>query len=261
VIKGSKYSTIPNSIKIIDKYAFQTSSISSLNIPSSVTTIYASSFRRCSLTSLTIDSANPVYDSRNNCNAVIETTTNTLICGTKKSTIPNTVTTIGAEAFAECTLTSIEIPSSVKTIVTKAFRNCNNLTGVTFAEGLTSMAEMAFYNSKITKVDLPSTLTSVPASAFTSCQYLAEVVLPETMQSIGDAAFQGPSGNNSVKSLTSVTCYATTAPAITNTTFKYQKNNGILRYPLGSASSYKTNWLKNTEGYLGYYGWTGQTLT
>jgi hypothetical protein len=90
------------------------------------------SFRGCSgLESIIVDSENKVYDSRNNCNAIIETSTNTLILGCKNTIIPQSVTSIGDYAFFGCSgLTSITIPSSVISIGIQAFWFCNNLTSV-----------------------------------------------------------------------------------------------------------------------------------
>ena len=75
-----------------------------------------------------MESGNNVYDSRNNCNAIIETASNTLIAGCKNTIIPNSVTSIGDWAFYFCTsLTSITIPSSVTSIGDWAFASCSNL--------------------------------------------------------------------------------------------------------------------------------------
>ena len=77
------------------------------------------------MTSITVESGNSKYDSRDNCNAIIETATNTLISGCKSTIIPNTVTSIGEHAFDRCTgMTSISIPNSVTTIGQSAFYGC-----------------------------------------------------------------------------------------------------------------------------------------
>ena len=61
-----------------------------------------------------IDEKNPVYNSRNNSNAIIETNTNTLICGFNKTVIPQDIKKIGIQAFSDCiNIKSIEIPNSV----------------------------------------------------------------------------------------------------------------------------------------------------
>jgi hypothetical protein len=84
------------------------------------------------LESFSVAAENPTYDSRNDCNALIKTETNTLIQGFKNTVIPDGVTTIGSQAFYCCTsLTSIEIPASVTYIGSEAFQGCTSLTSVT----------------------------------------------------------------------------------------------------------------------------------
>ena len=89
--------------------------LTSVTIPNSVTSIGDYAFDECrGLTSIKVESGNSVYDSRENCNAIIETATNKLISGCKNTTIPNSVTDIGSYAFDYCTgLTSVTIPNSV----------------------------------------------------------------------------------------------------------------------------------------------------
>ena len=124
----------------IGDYAFSgCDSLTSITIPNSVTSIGDDAFSgRKSLTSIRVESGNTVYDSRGNCNAIIETATNTLISGCKNTIIPSSVTSIGDWAFSYCSgLTSITIPNSVTSIGGTAFRNCTSL------ESITSLATTA----------------------------------------------------------------------------------------------------------------------
>lgn len=117
--------TIPNSVKTIGYDAFdRCGGLTSINIPSSVTSIKNNAFEGCSgLNSIIVDNDNNVYDSRGYCNAIIETSTNTLISGCKNTIIPNGITSIGACAFWGIGLTSIIIPQSVISIGGDAFEH------------------------------------------------------------------------------------------------------------------------------------------
>ena len=141
--------TIPNSVTSIGKQAFrECSGLKSVTIGNSVTSIGYGAFDECSgLESIIVENGNTVYDSRENCNAIIETETNTLILGCKNTVIPNSVTTIGEKAFHECSgLTSITIPNSVTSIGYGAFFDCSGLTSViSLIEEPFEIEEYVFY--------------------------------------------------------------------------------------------------------------------
>ena len=171
--------TIPNSVTNIGDGAFSgCSGLTSIEIPKSVTSIGDRAFWGCTgLTSIVITDGNPVYDSRNNCNALIETTSNKLITGCKNTIIPNTVTSIGGVAFENCSsLTSIEIPNSVTSIGFRAFSGCSGLTTVTIPNSVTSIEDWAFYNcSGLTSIEIPNSVTSIEDRAFYNCSGLTSV--------------------------------------------------------------------------------------
>ena len=181
--------TIPSSVTTIDSYAFSgCTRLSSITIPDSVTSIYDHAFSYCSgltsvtigsgltsignygflsncqsLVSITVDSNNTKYDSRNNCNAIIVTSSNTLILGCKNTDIPSSVTTIGKQAFYQCAgLASITIPDSVTKIDEQAFHNCEELTSILIGSGITSIA-----TTQITTND----------AAFSGCYALTSVTV------------------------------------------------------------------------------------
>ena len=129
---GKKIKIKDGTLGILDNAFYYCSGLTSVTIPNSVTSIGSCTFDGCSgLTSIIVEESNTVYDSRNNCNAIIETASNTLIVGCKNTIIPNGVTGING-AFAGCSgLTSITIPNSVTSIGGGAFNSCSGLTSIT----------------------------------------------------------------------------------------------------------------------------------
>ena len=155
-------------------------SLTSITIPDSVTSIGNCAFSYCSsLTSITVDKGNKVYDSRNNCNAIIETDTNTLISGCQSTVIPNSVTSIDSGAFWGCwSLTSITIPDSVTSIGTSAFWYCHSLTSITISDSVTSIGSEAFWGCRsLTSITIPDSVTSIGTSAFVDCDSLTSITV------------------------------------------------------------------------------------
>ena len=162
--------TIGNSVTTIGSLAFAgCTSLTSLDIPNSVSSIYWLAFSGCSnlssitigkslsyfprdafsgcdnLTSITVASDNRTYDSRNNCNAIIETASNTLAFGCKNTIIPNTVSSIDRGAFSGCKgLMNISIPNSVTFIGIEAFSNCTGLTNINIPNSVNKIDSYAF---------------------------------------------------------------------------------------------------------------------
>ncbi|MGM9846304.1 MAG: leucine-rich repeat domain-containing protein [Muribaculaceae bacterium] len=185
--------TIPNSVTSIGDCAFEfCSSLTSVTIPKSVTSIGDHAFSYCSgLEEIIVDNGNTVYDSRDNCNAIIKTNTNTLITGCKNTIIPNSVTSIGEYAFWCCSgLTSVTIPNSVTSIGSSAFCGCSGLTSVTIPNSVTSIGSYAFEScSSLTSVTIPKSVTSIGEYAFRYCSGLTSVVVPNSVTSISFSVF------------------------------------------------------------------------
>ena len=167
--KGLTSIEIPNSVTSIGSSAFYNCrGLASVTIGSGVTSIGSYAFTYCSgLTSIIVDENNTIYDSRDNCNAIIETSSNTLIQGFSKTIIPASVTSIGNYAFYDCSgLTSMTIGSGVTRIGTYAFKNCTSLASVTIGSGVTSIVSNAFNGcSALTTVVIDS---STVASGLTT---------------------------------------------------------------------------------------------
>jgi len=194
--------TIPNSVIAIGDEAFYgCSGLTTIDIPNSVTTIGGEAFGHCEgLTSIAVESGNTVYDSRDNCNAIIETATNKLIAGCMNTIIPNSVSTIGSWAFDCCTgLTCIEIPNSVTSIGWSAFNCCTSLTSIDIPNSVTSIGTYAFYFcTSLANVSIGNSVTSIGIYAFWKCSSLSSINIPSSVTSIGDKAFEGCSGLTSI---------------------------------------------------------------
>ena len=293
LIRGCKNTTIPNSVTTIENSAFGGCyDLTSIIIPSSVTSIGWYAFSGCSgLTSIVVDPGNTKYDSRNNCNAIIETSTNKLIAGCQNTAIPNSVTTIGDGAFTGSrNLTVVAIPNSVETIENNAFYGCSGLASITMGKSVTSIGEEAFaYCTGLTSFVLPNSLTSIGKSAFYQCSGLVSVTIPGSVRSIANSAFlrcdalnyvtvewNTPISSSAFSEMTEATLYVPQGCKSAYQSADYWKNfKEILEY----ASSYSeslsgnpvnlglpsgTRWAdhnvgaKNSYDCGGYYAW-GET--
>ena len=170
---------LPNSVVSIDDYAFdQCESLTSLTIPDNVTSLGNLAFSTCiNIAQISVSSVNPVYDSRNDCNAIIEIETNTLVLGCQNTIIPDNITSIGYGAFYGCrNLTSIAIPDSVTIIGASAFNDCRSLTSIEIPKGIVNIETYTFsLCSNLTSIIIPDSVIKVEKDAFYGCSALTDV--------------------------------------------------------------------------------------
>ena len=203
-----------------------------LNIPSSVESIGSMAFRYCNFSGMTVDPANPVFDSRDNCNAIIVTETNELILGCVNTVIPNTVTAIGDDAFCGLALTSINIPNSVTRIGAGAYAFCFSATG---------------------DLTIPNSVEFIGSGAFTQCTGLdGTLTIGESVKFIGDYAFRQCSGFTGAVSLATVPPELGNEPGWNCVVFE-QFGYPILTVPYECAAAYQnSNWY-DPLGLNGFY--------
>ena len=173
------YNDIVFNVTEIDDDAFRDcSGITSITIPNSVTNIGDNAFGVCdSLISIVVAEDNTMYDSRNNCNAIIKTSSNELILGCKNTIIPDGVIKIGACAFEGCKgITSINIPNSVTVIGRYAFSRCRNITSIIIGNNVTTIDKGAFQGcTSLTSITIPQSVNIIDYWAFEGCDNLNSV--------------------------------------------------------------------------------------
>lgn len=193
--RSLKEFTIPNTVTNIGNYAFyQCLELTSITIPNNVTSIGNSAFGCCSsLTSIVVENNNPVYDSRENCNGIVDKRSNKLILACKNTVIPESVTSIGYSAFRGCSkMTDITIPNNVISIEDWAFDMCHSLTNITIPNSVTSIGNYVFYNcNSLTEITIPNSVTSIGDYTFLYCSSLNQITIPNSVKSIGTGPFMG----------------------------------------------------------------------
>lgn len=269
--------TIPNGVTRIGNRAFYNCiNLASIEIPSSVTIIGDEALFCCAyLTSIKVAEGNTVYDSRGNCNALIETASNKLLAGCMNTVIPNGIQSIDDYAFAfSIGLTSISIPNSVTSIGKEAFFYCIGLTSIDIPNSVTYVGRNAFedtpwynnlpdgllYVGKVayrykgtmpenTNLEFKENTTCIAYEAFLNCMGMTSVTIPNSVTRIEYGAFSGCSGLASIK------------VAEGNTVYDSRNNsNAIIETASGRLFlGCKNTKIPNGLTYIGVYSFKGCT--
>lgn len=180
---------LSESLQVIDDWAFEGAGcLTELIIPRSVNSISEGFATGCTgLKRLKVEEGNSVYDSRDDCNAIIRTADNTLILGCDNTVIPNTIECIGYRAFLRVkNQRSVIIPNSVTRIENEAFYWCTNLTDVTLPENLKYIGQEAFAGCAFRNITLPSCLEYLGHIVFGDCSNLESLYIPKKVVHLGD---------------------------------------------------------------------------
>ena len=265
--------TIPEGIKQIAGGAFYLcSSLTSVTIPNSVTSIGSFVLAFCdALVAISVDPTNTIYDSRENCNGIVETKTNSLVAGCQTTILPNSLETIKCGAMSCCrNLGSVYIPKSVTTIETASFCSCASLVSIVVDKdnpmydsrnNCNAIIESSTDNliTGCQKTIIPHDVISIHDSAFFSCTSLSSIVIPHNVKSIGEDAFYFCTGLASVtfgnnlttigegaffnsSNIKSIYCYAINPPEIYNNTFSLYYSNPTLYVPCEALPDYQEQW-------------------
>ena len=221
---------------------FGCSSLNNLYIPKNVSSIANNSFKGCcNLNSIIVDDANEYYNSNNDCNCLIETSSKTIIIGTNNSTINSDIRIINDYAFYNCSLLkNIVLPETLTSIGECAFYNCSSIEEIVFPNSLLFVGKNAFnncsslnsvvlsknvnydnmsYNSMFKSCPLLKTAgpkegnynvrfdweDSIPPFAFINCDYLNSITIPDGFKTISALAFLGCSSLKSITLPNSIT--------------------------------------------------------
>lgn len=175
--------------------------LKSLTIPENVRDLKNSAFMILpSLEHLAVDEKNEFFDSREGCNAIIKTHTNTLYVACKSTVIPDDVKVIASHAFMSLIFAPVPeeplelvIPKSVEVIESQAFAGCRSFKKITFSEGLKSIGYWAFNATLLESVVIPASVNDIDPRAFNRCDSLKVIKVKK-----GNKVYDSRKGCNAI---------------------------------------------------------------
>ena len=192
LLSGCSTTLIPEGVTKILGDAMCNVSLKQIRIPKSLTHIDSMAFMGVSdCVSICVDEGNPVYDSRDNCNAIIERATGKLVKGCRNTIIPAGVKKIGAYAFSD-TPRIMLLPEGLEEIGENAFRGSKTLGVIIMPSSLRKIGQYAFASCKnLQAVILHSAIEEIPWGLCSGCIYLQDFNIPFGVKKIGEEAFMG----------------------------------------------------------------------
>lgn len=184
---------LPESIISIDNMAFSDcNSLKSITIPKNVTDIKGPLFGGTPIEIINVDINNTKYDSRENCNAIVETSTNKIISACKNTKIPSSITTLGNSSYSQCaSLEEITIPNNITTLENGVFSRCKELKKIEIPDSVTDTGtDLLSYCSKLQTIKISKKMTKINHRMFQGCTSLSQFEIPENINCIGEYAFE-----------------------------------------------------------------------
>lgn len=197
---GCKNTVIPSSVTSIASGAFYgCNGLESFVLPENITVVESAAIIYCNdLTSISVAPGHTIYDSRDNCNAIIRSDNDELVVACKNTIIPQGVKTIGYGAFSGISeVDAIDIPEGVEGIGAYAFLDCSGLSSVTIPEGVSIIGDRAFYDcSGLQSIFLPSTVRNAGYYMFENCMNLTSLSISDKILCNAPALNHMLSGND-----------------------------------------------------------------